>query len=289
MSNVNDEDEFDATLRAHLVVELDGQLGRAERAFHDRLRLAPAADASGVTSSRRPRRLRSHAWVIGATGAAVAASLAAMWIGPVRPSQPPGGPSAINLKEQHVEPVAVSPSGSSKTVTDDAAATGYAPQWRQVEQVVNSMTVDKGIVVLEDNTPARLVRRVALEQVEWVDPRTWRPRAGGRATRGRATGAGDHILKPDVRPEESDMSCRRAADAFDRRPSTNRVARLVAATAAGLAFLAMPVAPVLGQDAPVVEPPEASDVRPDEPAAAEPAPRRFPRRPRRTTIRRPDG
>lgn len=160
MDREHDEDEIDLTLRTYFAAELDGQLGRAERAFRDELRLTPLA----ATGPRRRRTLRSHAWMIGAMGAAVAASMAAIWIVPVTP---PGG-----------TPVALTQPGLDNRPTTAVAGTSLEdlptsqPKWRQIEQVVNSMTLDDGLVLLEDNSPARLVRQVALHQVEWVDERS---------------------------------------------------------------------------------------------------------------------
>lgn len=161
MDREHDEDEIDVTLRTYFATELDGQLGRAERAFRDELRLTPLA----ATAPRRRRRsLRSHAWVIGAMGVAVAASMAAMWVVPITP---PGG-----------TPVAVTQPGFDNGPTTAVAGTSLEnlsasqPKWRQVEQVVNSITLDDGLVLLEDNSPARLVRQVAFQQVEWVDERS---------------------------------------------------------------------------------------------------------------------
>ena len=61
MNREYDDDRLEATLRAHLAAELEGQLGRAARAFRDEVRL-PADTA------RRTRTLRSHAWIIGFAG-----------------------------------------------------------------------------------------------------------------------------------------------------------------------------------------------------------------------------
>lgn len=149
------DDDLDEKLRVHLAAELDGQLGRAERAFRDEVRLATPVLATRLRTSR------SHVWTIGAVGAAVAASMAAMWVVPVAPpddafmaATQPGGPGDIALM-----------------ATPSEAAPDVSPQWQQVEQVVNSMTLDEGLVLLDDDTPARLVRQVSLEQLEWVDER----------------------------------------------------------------------------------------------------------------------
>lgn len=167
MSSQHEEDEFDATLRGYLAAELDGQAGRAERAFRDHLRAArPAA---------RPRTMRSNAWLIGATAAAVAASMAAMWAVPVTPPSGSGDDSSVVMKQP--EPRAEIASKPEVTTPDgtpaDTAMSGEAagPRWEQVEQVVSSVTLDDGLVLLADDTPARLVRQVALERVEWVDER----------------------------------------------------------------------------------------------------------------------
>jgi hypothetical protein len=162
MNREHDEDELDATLRDHLALELDGQLGRAERAFRDEVAVARS------TYTIRPRRtLRAHAWVIGAMGAAVAASVAAMWVVPVAPQT---DNPAVALTQPKGRADAASQQGDSPSPPAPDAPTPQ-PHWQQVEQLVNSVTVDDGLVLLDDNTPARLVREVALQQVEWVDER----------------------------------------------------------------------------------------------------------------------
>ena len=179
-----DDPELDALLKSHLAAELDGQLGRAGRAFEEHLRL------SRTTLLPRPRRsIRARSWMIGAiASAAVAASVgAAMWVVPAaNPTQPGDTPLTVvkgpgidpaGIDPGGIGPAHVSPGGAPAPVTPtdsgsiaSAAPPPDAPQWEQVEQLVSTVSLDKGVVLLDDHTPARLVRRVSLEQTEWVDP-----------------------------------------------------------------------------------------------------------------------
>ena len=161
------DDELDATLRAYLAAELDGQVGRAGQAFQEHLALAhPGARRQGGGI----RSTRAGLWMIGALGTAVAASVAAtMWAVPVTTTPGAGDFVAVATAESE-KPVNVDRTpGGEASVDPVQTSASLAVNWEQVERVVSSRTVDRGLVLLDDNTPARLVRRVSLEQTEWVD------------------------------------------------------------------------------------------------------------------------
>ena len=183
MSKEYNEHELDETLRAFLSAELDGQLGRAGQAFEEHLRLAHPAVAAAAPAARRGRTRATGAplWVIGALGTAVAASIgAAVWVAPVGQQVPDDRVALTHTRPATPEePTAPGRGGSAAVVaqatgpaaapTETPAEMPAAPRWEQVEQLVSTVTLDNGPVVLEDNTPARLIRRVALERTEWVD------------------------------------------------------------------------------------------------------------------------
>jgi len=162
------EQELDATLRTHLSAELDGQLGRAGHAFEAHVKFAHSA-ATAPARAAGSRSVRTRLWVIGFMGAAVAASIASIWLLPVTPPQA-GTPVVLSTQPAGHGSGVVSGEASTSPTSPDTSPDD-APQWEQVERLVNSVTLDRGPVVLENNTPARLVRRVALEETEWVDER----------------------------------------------------------------------------------------------------------------------
>ena len=164
------DDGLDATLRTYLSAELDGQLGRAGQAFQEHLALAHPTTRQRSAGTRSTRSTRAGLWLIGAMGTAVAASVAAtMWAVPVT-TRPGGNDSVVAAIPKAKEPVEVDRAPGNETPRDAVATSvSTAANWEQVQQVVSSQTVDRGLVLLDDNTPARLVRRVSLEQTEWVD------------------------------------------------------------------------------------------------------------------------
>ncbi len=145
--NIQDDDEqFDARLRGILAGELDPQLGRARRAFERH-----------VSSTSDTRRRGGRSWVIGLAGAALAASLAAVWV----------VPKFVATKISEI--VQTQPGVFSPAVAPDVRES--ATEWEPVERVVSSRTLEDGLVVLDDKTPARFVRQVAMERTQWVDPK----------------------------------------------------------------------------------------------------------------------
>src|SRR6476661_8852146 len=93
MSDLNGTqlDPLDGLVRRRLASELDGQLGKAESAFLRHGGMAqgggpPAASAGELpalrTSSRNGRFMRFGGWTLSFAGAALAASIAALWAAP---------------------------------------------------------------------------------------------------------------------------------------------------------------------------------------------------------------
>jgi hypothetical protein len=169
MNREYDEDEIENLLRDHLAAELDTQRGRARRAFEAHVAHvartgvggASRAPAHGVLSRERRARL----WVVGAVGTAVAASLAGLWAVPVART---GNSTSVMETTTGGAPRAENPGTQPQTphlVSDPAV------YWERTEQLVSSVTLDKGTVVVDDDTPVRVIRRVAVERTQWVDPR----------------------------------------------------------------------------------------------------------------------
>jgi hypothetical protein len=167
--NENDDDtdngreyaRLDETLRHFLAAELDGQLGRARSAFE-----AHAARSGRPATFARfhPRRTtRARLWAIGlaGAGAAMAASLAAVWAVPMF-----GKKSSTTA---FVSPVPTPTSPSSKPAELTPIRTSAEIDWHQLRQVDTSKVVDQGTLVV-GGAPARVVKSVSTERTEWFDP-----------------------------------------------------------------------------------------------------------------------
>jgi hypothetical protein len=130
-----DEQQLDATLAEFFRGALDGQCGRSESSFRRHLR----------AESRLAWRTRS--FLIGAFGAGLAASVAVLWASPVfragaAPSrQTAGGPTKVDASLVH--PV--------------------------IERLVDSRTSDEGVIMLDEETPVRVLRRQAVERTRYYD------------------------------------------------------------------------------------------------------------------------
>ena len=152
MSTGNERDEIvDDALRTYLAAELDPQLGRARRAFERHL---------ATTTPAPPRGVRSRGWVIGTVGAALAASVLAVWALPgFRPTPPAEVTGVAPTPVPH-------PSTGRATSANSASA---AADWQQCGYGSTSVTRN-GACVLIDNMPARVVERMEVERRQWFDP-----------------------------------------------------------------------------------------------------------------------
>lgn len=138
------DEDLDALLRDFLSAQLDPQLGRAARRFHEHHhRQAAPTLAPGLAPPRRAL----GGWMIGVAGGAMAASIAALWAGPsLWHAAPPDRPPAP------VIPVAAQYNFDLDAVT------------------LSTQTRDAGTVLLDGRTPARKIVRNELKQIRWVDP-----------------------------------------------------------------------------------------------------------------------
>jgi hypothetical protein len=128
---------LDEALREHLRNQLDGQLGRATAAFRRE-----------VAASPRPRiGRRLLIWGVCA-GASLAASVAIVW-------------SAVAHRTAQ-KPV-ISRNDNPSTSTEPSSPL-------PVEQTLAYTTTDEGTVVLENEGPARRLRRSVLQTFEFYDP-----------------------------------------------------------------------------------------------------------------------
>jgi hypothetical protein len=133
MPELNDE-QLDNLLGDSLNESLDPQRGRAEAYFRQYLR----GEARVAWKQR--------AWLIGAFVGGMAASVAALWAAPwFRAADPSPHRSPVS---QATSPQLIAPA---------------------VQRVVNSQTIDEGVLVLDDNTPVRVLRRRAVERTRWFN------------------------------------------------------------------------------------------------------------------------
>src|ERR1700710_2307832 len=90
--NSVNEEPHELMLRDYLSDRLDGQLGGAEARFRQFL----AQDRPGA-APRNPWQIhnRFRGWTFGVVGAALAASLAALWAGPSLQPVAPQGPNVV--------------------------------------------------------------------------------------------------------------------------------------------------------------------------------------------------
>ena len=130
-----DEQKLDASLAEYFRGALDGQRGRSEAAFRQYIR----------GESKLAWRTRS--FLIGAFGAGLAASVAVLWASPMFHAHSP------------VRTVAEGP-------TNDADSSLVLPV---VERVVDSRTSDEGVIMLDDETPVRVLRRQSIERTRYYD------------------------------------------------------------------------------------------------------------------------
>lgn len=134
-----DDEQLEALLRQFLSDELDGQLGRSERHFRRYLAALSAA------------AWRQRAWLIGAFVSGLAASVAFLWAAPMFHTTDPGARTHI---------------AGTDTNRGEMNSNLILPA---MERVVQSKTMDEGVILLPDNTPARILHRRALEKTRWFD------------------------------------------------------------------------------------------------------------------------
>jgi len=158
-------DPLDQLLHEHLAQQLNPHVGRAAQAF---LRDTAARDAA-PTASTRTMRLWWAAPLL-----AVAAAIA-IFAGPLLRFTAPRSVDAPSVASGIAPSVArpqlpVTPDNpTSDSPAADAVLASYDPQ--DVEGVVRWASRDEGMVWLDDETPARKIRRQRWETVEWTDPR----------------------------------------------------------------------------------------------------------------------
>jgi hypothetical protein len=159
--------ELDRRLTAWLGSQLDGQLGRAEACFA----------RSGVSAPLCGRTSRSLRWAWLAVGAAAAAIALFVWqAGMLETADPPQAeapPRDASASKQVADSSSSSPTKSAEKFADAAyrGAISLAPDPKRLvlDQSVQWRTLDEGIVMLDDRTPVRKLRRQRLERVQWFD------------------------------------------------------------------------------------------------------------------------
>jgi hypothetical protein len=160
MSRDYEEKVLESELREHLSAELDGQLGRSKRAFREYIvRTRVHAPVVVIKTSAEPI-FRAKFWTI-SVGGAIAAAVACFWIVPQVFHR--AAPTSVT---NHSSPTAPRLDVSASALLADGGG-----EWEQVEKVVSTMTVDDGLFIIDDRTPARLVRQVEMERMQWIDQR----------------------------------------------------------------------------------------------------------------------
>ncbi|HZL35642.1 MAG TPA: hypothetical protein VFC78_10060 [Tepidisphaeraceae bacterium] len=147
--NFDPQEPQEQMVREYLSAALDGQTGRAEARFRQFLREeqpAPIAYKAPKHSSR------FRGWPLSIAGAALAASLAALWAGPALHRIAPDERSR--------------PSVATTDSTPDPS-TVQAPML--VEQDVRSQTFDDGTFMADDSTPVRVLHRRDFQRTRWFD------------------------------------------------------------------------------------------------------------------------
>jgi hypothetical protein len=140
-----DADPLEALLRNHLRGELDGQLGRSEARF-----TREVAKEAVRQRYRGPSRLAIWGWWAAAVSAA---SVGIVW----------GMFAHRPLPAREI----------ISATTPASVASAQDPE--AVGEVVEFNTIDEGTLVLENEGPARQLRRQVLQTTQWYDPQT-----GGR-------------------------------------------------------------------------------------------------------------
>jgi len=146
-SDRSNDEPHEMLMRDYLSDQLDGKLGGAETLFRQFLaqEQEPSAPISRNTFHISNR---FRGWTFGVVGAALAASLAALWAGPTLQPIAPRPPGIV------------SPEPGLPTLVNGPIV---------VEQDVQSQTFDDGAVMMDGDTPVRVLRRRDLQRTRWFD------------------------------------------------------------------------------------------------------------------------
>ena len=157
-SDFENDDQLDEMLSQHLKSKLDPQRGRARLAFETHLLV------SGKPARKfGPQVVRPRVWMIGIVGTAVAASIGALW---AMPSMFPvkATPNPVTLSEP------VTDQNVTMPIAHVAQSDVPVHQWEPVGSVVNCVSENQGVVLIGHNTPARVVREVSTESMQFLCP-----------------------------------------------------------------------------------------------------------------------
>jgi hypothetical protein len=140
ISSAAPADPLGALLRSHLRAELDAKAGLAEARFMREVR----------RRDERRHGTRLAIWALWATGSAIAASVGIVW----------GVMAHRNASLS--SPIASRP--------DKPTTVASAQGLRELGEVVEYSTIDEGSRYVENEGPARQVRRQVLQTTQWYDP-----------------------------------------------------------------------------------------------------------------------
>jgi hypothetical protein len=143
-------DSLGQTLKEHLSNRLDAQTGKAAARFAAAVMRDPKLNAA-------PRPI-SRGWISGilSTGAVAAAIVIAFSVVMYRAKT-----------KQNVSMIPPTPTAVAAQSPDDDDPVERTLYWRET---------DEGTVYIDDDTPARKIRRQQVEQVTWTDQESGEPR-----------------------------------------------------------------------------------------------------------------
>ena len=173
-TNERDDDGggVDAMLRDHFAAALDGHVGRSRRAFERHVAAMSTAASPVFDAPLRTRDRRG--WVIAGLGAGLAASVAAIFVIPTLRVAPQPPVAAVSNRE--VGPGIAGHRGGSPLaaapIPSVPATNVVSPfHFQKVDEVLSRHAEVEGLIVIDDHTPARIVRERAVERTRWVDER----------------------------------------------------------------------------------------------------------------------
>ena len=150
MTDRNDS-QLDALLTKHLSSQLDRQLGRSEARFEQMIRMQRQLQTAPQT---QPNKFRINPFMLGLVGAAMAASIAAVFV----------LPHLLRIKPGTIAAPA------PRIIADSGSATNPV-ETIPVEREVSWRTLDRGTVFVgEDEQPMRGLVRQRVDNFRWSDP-----------------------------------------------------------------------------------------------------------------------
>jgi hypothetical protein len=151
MTDRNDS-QLDSLLTKHLSSQLDRQLGRSEERFEQMIRMQRQLQTAPET---KPQKFRINRFMLGLVGAAMAASIAVVFV----------LPHVVQLNRHP------STDGQFASTRPHIAEVPSPVETIPVEREVSWRTLDRGTVFVgEDEQPMRGLVRQRVDNFRWSDP-----------------------------------------------------------------------------------------------------------------------